>query len=84
MSCDRCWKCSEIVDTDGDPDCYIPFHSLGRTEYYCYCEPCRDEHFAICDHCGEYVGHDEIVPGTEWCSDCTDAEVDKEQRTSDA
>ena len=38
MSMDRCYKCSGLVDTDYDPECYL------ETKYgdRCYCEPCRE------------------------------------------
>ena len=37
MSIDRCYKCSELVDTDYDPECYLETKCGDQ----CYCEPCR-------------------------------------------
>jgi hypothetical protein len=44
MSMDRCSKCSALVDTDFDLDCYVPDprHPIKGGWDSCVCERCRE------------------------------------------
>lgn len=44
MSMDRCSRCSRIIDTDYDLECYVPDprHSLAGHPDICVCERCRE------------------------------------------
>lgn len=41
MSMARCSKCSELVDTDFDLDCYV---DTGKAWEECICESCRERY----------------------------------------
>lgn len=40
MSMVICHRCDNLIDSDDDPDCFIP---LGEGRTRVYCEACRDE-----------------------------------------
>ncbi len=52
MSMDRCQKCSELVDTDADPACYIQdLPDGGEIELDgCRCESCRESVYTEADN----------------------------------
>lgn len=45
MSMIRCDRCSNLIDSDDDPDCFVddPRHSIPPHPDRVLCEPCRDE-----------------------------------------
>jgi hypothetical protein len=44
MSVDRCSRCSELVDTDNEPEAYVQIADMRkREEWVCLCRDCRDQ-----------------------------------------
>lgn len=54
MSMDRCQRCSELVDTDAEPECYIQELPDGSEIELdgCRCESCRSRHYDNVEHHG--------------------------------
>ncbi len=52
MSMDRCQQCSNLVDTDDDPECYIqPMPDGSEKELDgCRCESCRESYYEDKQH----------------------------------
>lgn len=45
MSIDRCSRCSELVDTDDEPEAYVQIADMHkREEYICLCASCREKY----------------------------------------
>ena len=78
MSMERCWSCSDPVDTDDDPDCYVTVgrDDRGRPDERCYCELCREENFVWCDKGEHWVEPEDMYNDSEWCANCTEIAAD--------
>jgi len=46
MSVDRCSRCSNLVDTDNEPEAYVEvaMDVRGNPDYICLCRGCRERH----------------------------------------
>lgn len=52
MSMTRCDRCSELIDTDWDVECYTMDEDGRHGEGPCLCEVCRQSYY--CQECGEF------------------------------
>lgn len=45
MSVDRCSRCSDLVDTDDEPEAYVEVGNMRtQTQTVCMCRNCRERH----------------------------------------
>lgn len=45
MSVDRCSRCSDLVDTDDEPEAYVEIGNMrAQTQTICLCRTCRERH----------------------------------------
>lgn len=76
MSIDRCSRCSELVDTDEEPEAYVDVSNQrrGPEDWQCFCRRCRERRE---DEIGQEPPDREFSPAQQAIIDA--AEADSEE-----